>query len=77
MLSTLAGMYLPGKYSLIHSVEVSFLKPVYAGDILNIKGVVTDIYADLKAIKLKILISRLNEPNETVCKAKMKVLIMK
>ncbi len=74
MLSTLAGMYLPGKYSLIHSVEISFLKPVYTGDILNIKGVVTDIYEELRMIKLKVAFCRLNE---TVCKAKMKVLVMK
>ncbi len=74
MLSTLAGMYLPGKYSLIHSVEVSFLKPVYSGDTLNIKGVVTDIYEELRMIKLKVVFCRLNE---TVCKSKMKVLVMK
>lgn len=37
--STLAGMYLPGKYSLIHSFdELSFLKPVFVGDILTVNG---------------------------------------
>ena len=29
ILSTLAGMYIPGKYSLIHSVEINFTKPVF------------------------------------------------
>lgn len=29
ILSTLAGMYLPGKHSLIHCVEIHFLKPVF------------------------------------------------
>ncbi len=29
ILSTLAGVYLPGKYSLIHSVEINFIKPVF------------------------------------------------
>ena len=29
--STLAGVYLPGEKSLIHSVEIKFLKPVYMG----------------------------------------------
>ena len=28
-LSTLAGVYLPGKYSLIHTVEISYAKPVF------------------------------------------------
>ena len=73
-LSTLAGMYLPGRYSLIHSVEVSFIKPVYAGDVLIIKGVVDEIYEEIRMIKLKVNICRLNE---VVCKAKMKVLVMK
>ena len=32
--STLAGMYIPGKYSLIHSFEnIKFLQPVFAGKI--------------------------------------------
>ena len=73
-LSTLAGMYLPGRYSLIHSVEVSFIKPVYAGEVLIIKGVVDEIYEELRMIKLKVNICRLDE---VVCKAKMKVLVMK
>lgn len=29
VLSTLAGVYLPGKNSLIHSVEIKFTKPVF------------------------------------------------
>ena len=35
--STMAGMYLPGKYSLIHSFdELAFLQPVYVGDELEV-----------------------------------------
>ena len=30
--STLAGMYLPGRWSLIHSVEAKFLRPVPPSD---------------------------------------------
>ena len=73
-LSTLAGMYLPGKYSLIHSVEnLSFLKPVHSGDVLNVKGVVTDIYEELRMIKVGVTMSR---PDEVVLKAKMKILVL-
>ena len=75
LLSTLAGMYLPGKYSLIHSVEsLSFLKPVYAGDVLTVKGTVAEVYAELRMIRLKVSITR---DEETVCRAKMKVLVLK
>nr|MCR5590424.1 MaoC family dehydratase N-terminal domain-containing protein [Lachnospiraceae bacterium] len=46
-LSTLAGVYLPGRRSLIHEVSVKFSKPVYPGDVLTIEGEVegkTDAY---------------------------------
>ena len=36
--STMAGVYLPGKYSLIHSVEVKFLRPIYPGMVLTVRG---------------------------------------
>ena len=35
--STMAGVYLPGKYSLIHSVEVKFLRPIYPGMVLTVR----------------------------------------
>ncbi len=41
-LSTLAGVYLPGKYSLIQTVEIKFNKPVYPGDELTVTGRVTE-----------------------------------
>ena len=40
--STLAGVYLPGERSLVHSVKSKFLKPVYIGDTLLIEGTVTE-----------------------------------
>ena len=38
--STLAGMYMPGKNCLLQKVHSDFLKPVYIGDELIIKGIV-------------------------------------
>ena len=74
--STIAGMYLPGKYSLIHSLEeVSFLKPVYIGDVLTVTGEVVDKNDALKLIQLKVEIK--NQNNKKVSRAKMKVLVMK
>ena len=74
--STIAGMYLPGKYSLIHSFEeLSFLKPVYAGDELTVTGKVTDKIEDLNLIILKVIIR--NQENSIVSRAKMKVLVLK
>ena len=74
--STIAGMYLPGKYSLIHSFdEISFLKPVFAGDVLTVTGTVVDKNEDLKLIMLKVVIR--NQDNKMVYRAKMKVLVLK
>ncbi len=73
--STVAGMYLPGKYSLIHSFdEISFVKPVFEGDKLTVTAEVTDKNDSLKLIVLKICIK--NQENKTVSKAKMKVIVM-
>lgn len=72
--STFAGMYMPGKYSLIHSFEdLSFLKPVFAGDILTVEGEVVDKDEALRLIRVKLLIK--NQDGKTVSKAKMKILV--
>ena len=74
--STIAGMYLPGKYSLIHSFdELSFLKPVFVGDDLTVTGKVVDKVDDLRLIVLKVSIK--NQEKKVVSRAKMKVLVMK
>ena len=74
--STIAGMYLPGKYSLIHSFEeLSFLKPVFVGDVLTVTGEFIDKEEALKLIRLKVTIK--NQNGKTVSRAKMKVLVMK
>lgn len=71
-LSTLAGVYLPGKYSLIHSVEIMFKKPVFISDSpLTIKGTVSEINEDFKQIKINVSIT--NKKQEKVCRGIMKV----
>lgn len=40
--STLGGVYLPGKYCLIQSVESKFINPVFIGDNITIKGTVEE-----------------------------------
>lgn len=74
--STMAGMYLPGKYSLIHSFdEISFQKPVFAGDLLTVTGEVVEKIDGLKLLILKVIIK--DQHNKMVSKARMKVLVMK
>ncbi len=72
-MSTLAGVYLPGKKSLIQSVESKFLKPVTAGEKLTVSGEVTDKNDTVKRIEIKVIMT--NEKGEKVLKGKMQVLI--
>lgn len=74
--SAMAGVYLPGKYSLIHSFEeLSFLKPVFAGDILTVTGEVFEKEEAFGMIRIKAVIR--NQEDKVVSRAKMKVLVMK
>ncbi len=73
--STLAGVWLPGKYSLIHSMNIKFQKPVYPGDTLTISGEITDKQDELKLIQVKGTIR--NQNGQNVSKADMKVLVLK
>lgn len=71
MLSTLAGVYLPGKYSLIHQVETKLLRPVYVGDELNIEGQVKELHDSVEQATIKVLI--INSRKEKVLRGTIKV----
>lgn len=74
--STFAGMYLPGKYSLIHSFEeLAFMNPVFAGDELTVEGQVTHKDQALQMIRVKIEIR--NQDGKKVSRAKMKIIVMR
>lgn len=74
--STLAGMYLPGKYSLIHSINnLSFKKPVFTGDVLTVTGTVKEKYDDLMLICVSVKIT--NQDGIVVSEADMKILVQK
>ncbi len=73
--STMAGVYLPGKYSLIHSLEIKFQRPVFAGDVLRVTGKVVQKQEELKLLCLQVKIT--NQINQCVSKANMKVLVLR
>lgn len=72
--STLAGVYLPGERSLIHSVETKFLKPVYIGDTLKIEGKVTEKNDTYRLIYIKAAIR--NQDGVKVSKATLQVAVL-
>jgi acyl dehydratase len=73
--STLAGMYLPGRYSLIHSVESKFLRPVYVGDTLTVSGVVKEKEDAYHMLILGLLIK--NQKGEKISKGTMQVMVLR
>ncbi|MBR3642414.1 MAG: MaoC family dehydratase [Lachnospiraceae bacterium] len=70
-LSTLAGMYLPGKNSLIQGVSGKLRKPVYIGDTLTVEGVVSDKSDAVHVIGIKYSIT--NQDGVKVAKGEMQI----
>ncbi len=73
--STLAGMYLPGKYSLLVKETSKFLSPLFVGDELTITGEVKDKkeFGNLLFIETKIL----NQDNKEVMRGEIIVKVLK
>lgn len=71
LLSTLAGVYIPGERSLIQSVEIKFRKPVYIGDTLTIEGTVSDKSDAVRCITVKYTIT--NQDGVKVLKGEMQI----
>ncbi len=57
MVSTLAGVYLPGEHCLLHQVNSKFAKPVFIGDVLTVQGVVSEINEVFSTITVKFAIT--------------------
>lgn len=70
-LSTLAGVYLPGRRSLIHKVEVEFPTPAVPGDELTVSGEVKEKDERFNLLKLAVTIR--NAKGQKVCRGKMTV----
>lgn len=74
-LSTLAGVYLPGKWCLIQRVETDFPKPVYPGDTLTVTGTVKEKDETFRNITLAVRIR--NQAGDTVLRGKMRLGVLK
>ena len=72
ILSTLAGMYMPGKKSLIHEVQTKFVKPVFISKMpLHVKAKVINKDERFKQIVLKYIIE--DNTQQKVVRGTMKV----
>lgn len=54
LISTLGGVYLPGKFCLIQQVETKFAAPVFIGDVLNISGTVKELNESVQQAVIKV-----------------------
>lgn len=71
LLSTLAGVYMPGRHSLVQRVQTDFPAPVYVGDTLTVSGVVSDKSDAFKTIDLKVAVT--NGAGRKVCRGTMRI----
>lgn len=74
-LSTIAGMHLPGKYSLIMKVESNMKKPAFVGDTLKISGKIVKKIEFGKIIIIDTMIE--NQKDEIVQQGTMHVKVLK
>jgi 3-hydroxybutyryl-CoA dehydratase len=69
------GVYLPGKFALLHQINLQFSKPVFVGDKLIISGEVVSINDTFRQIEVKAQI--FNQNLQKISRAKIKIGIVK
>ncbi len=69
--STLVGVYLPGKFSILHAIDIKFIKPVFINDVLKVVGSVSYMNEAYKQIEVKAHI--LNQHGTKISKALIKI----
>ena len=57
LISTLGGVYLPGKYCIIYEVDVKFCRPVFINDALLVHGIVEELNDTVKQCVIKVSIT--------------------
>ncbi len=72
--STMAGMHLPGKHSLILSIQSYCRKPCFEGDLLTVEGTVKQKVDAGKLIVLAMSVK--NQKNEVMVDGEMKVQVL-
>ncbi|PHR52751.1 MAG: dehydratase [Robiginitomaculum sp.] len=68
--STLVGVYLPGKYCILHGIDIQFSAPVFIGDVLKVTGKIIYINDAYKQLEIKAFIT--NQNNKKISKSIIK-----
>ncbi len=75
-LSTMAGVYLPGENSLIQSVEVKFVKPVFPGEEITFTGKISEVNDTFRFLVLKVTGTVTGEKENERCGTKVLKAVM-
>ena len=70
LISTLGGVYLPGKYCPIQEVSTKFLAPVFVGDEITVEGTVSELNESVRQMVVKVVIR--NQREKKVAKGILK-----
>jgi 3-hydroxybutyryl-CoA dehydratase len=73
--SQLVGVHLPGRYALLHGIDIDFVAPAYPGDILNVSGEI--IYLNESCRRIEMRASIVDQGGTSVSKAKLRVGLLK
>jgi 3-hydroxybutyryl-CoA dehydratase len=71
-ISRFVGVHLPGRNSLIHSINIKYLRPTYVNEVITITGEIDQISLSVKTIVIKILIVS-SKSQSTLAKCKLTV----
>ncbi|MGH9570214.1 MAG: MaoC/PaaZ C-terminal domain-containing protein, partial [Candidatus Angelobacter sp.] len=68
--SRLVGVYLPGRFCLLHGIQVDFSNPAYVGDQLRVRGEIAYLNEAFRRIEIK---ASIQTDSQVISKAKIKV----
>jgi 3-hydroxybutyryl-CoA dehydratase len=68
--SRLVGVYLPGKWALLHGIDVEMKAPAFVGDRLTVRGEITHLSDSCRRVEIKAAI--VNGEGKTISKAKIR-----
>jgi acyl dehydratase len=69
--SRLVGVYLPGKFALLQGMDINFISPCYAGDLLHVAGEIVFLSDAFRRLEIKASIRKVDGP--IVSKATIRV----
>jgi|JI102314A1RNA_FD_contig_31_5445353_length_1400_multi_3_in_0_out_0_3 3-hydroxybutyryl-CoA dehydratase len=71
--SQLVGMYLPGRWALLHGIDLEFKAPAFIDDRLIVSGEITHLSEAFRRLEIKAAI--VNVAGKTISKAKIRAAV--